>query len=111
MSIASVADPFVLIAGGDAKGATFEGLAAALDGRQCTAILLGQDADAIAAALASTCPVSRVAGMAEAVALAGEKVQPGGTVLLAPACSSLDMFENFAVRGEAFAAAVRELEA
>lgn len=110
MSIASVADPLILIAGGDAKGGSFEELAAALDGRRCIALVFGQDAAVIAAALGNTCPVSVVENMASAVELAREKIEPGSTVLLAPACSSLDMFENFAARGEAFVAAVRELK-
>lgn len=110
MSIASVADPFVLIAGGDAKGAGFDELANALGARRCTAILFGKDAEPMAAALADACPVHMVSTMNRAVELARQTVQPGGTVLLAPACSSLDMFDNFAARGDAFAAAIEALD-
>jgi UDP-N-acetylmuramoylalanine--D-glutamate ligase len=49
--------------------------------------------------------------MHAAVKQAASLIKPGGSVLLAPACSSLDMFTGFAARGEAFAAAVRELAA
>ena len=47
MSIAGVPDPFVLIAGGDAKGASFGELADALRGRDCETILLGRDAERV----------------------------------------------------------------
>jgi UDP-N-acetylmuramoylalanine--D-glutamate ligase len=109
MSIAGVEDPFVLIAGGDAKGASFNELAEMLRGRDCEAILIGQDAESMAAALRDACNATIVAGMTEAVRAAAAIAGPGSSVLLAPACSSLDMFKNFAARGDAFAAAVREL--
>lgn len=107
-SIAAVADPFVLIAGGDGKGAQFDALAAGIAGRDCTAILLGKDRAEIASALKPVCDVTLVNDMREAVATALGSAGPGYTVLLAPACSSYDMFDSFAQRGEVFAAAVRE---
>lgn len=108
-SIAGVPDPFVLIAGGDGKGASFETIAAALTGRDCAAILLGQAADEMARVLSPVCEVKIADDMQAAVAAAIEHARPGHTVLLAPACSSLDMFESYAQRGDAFASAVREL--
>jgi len=109
MSIASIADPFVLIAGGDAKGASFEMLAPALAGRQCSVILLGKDGPEMARVLEPMCEVIVVTDMQEAVATANAIVKPGYTVLLAPGCSSHDMFASFAERGEVFAAAIGEL--
>jgi len=109
MSIASIADPFVLIAGGEAKGASFEVLATALAGRQCSVMLLGKDGPDMARVLEPMCEVNRVADMQEAVAAALAIVKPGYTVLLAPGCSSHDMYHSFAERGEVFAATVREL--
>jgi UDP-N-acetylmuramoylalanine--D-glutamate ligase len=108
-SIQSVADPFVLIAGGDAKGASFEALASAMEGRRCAAVLLGRDAAAMAGALDHVCDVTTVETMHEAVTTAKTIARSGHTVLLAPACSSHDMFANFAERGEIFAAAVEEI--
>jgi len=108
-SIQSIADPFILIAGGDAKGASFDALANAVSGRQCSAILLGRDALSISRALDRECDVAIVETMQDAVAKAMAMSKPGYTVLLAPACSSHDMFDNFAERGDAFAAAVQEL--
>ncbi len=110
-SIGSVDGPLVLIAGGDGKGASFEELAAALRGRQCAAVLLGRDRELLAAELAAVCPVHRVADLPSAVSLAASLARPGWTVLLAPACSSLDMFRDYGARGAAFAAAVLALDA
>jgi UDP-N-acetylmuramoylalanine--D-glutamate ligase len=49
--------------------------------------------------------------MLEAVQEAQRLARPGDTVLLAPACASMDMFTNYNKRGDAFAQAVRELGA
>src|SRR5690606_14798738 len=123
-SIGGVDDPLVVIAGGDGKGAEFGALADALRGRRCAVVVLGRDAGRIAAVLDGICPVRRAKDMEEAVGLAaglaasmadgagpgtGMGTGPGtagATVLLAPACSSLDMFRDYAARGDAFAGAV-----
>ena len=52
---------------------------------------------------------ARVVSMEEAVRAAARFAQPGDTVLLSPACSSLDMFRDYTQRGNVFAAAVQEL--
>jgi len=56
-------------------------------------------------------PLERVATLREAVAQARTAAQPGDVVLLSPACASFDMFPNYKARGQAFRAAVHELEA
>jgi UDP-N-acetylmuramoylalanine--D-glutamate ligase len=108
-SIASIEDPLVLIAGGDAKGADFSALADALRGRAARAVLMGRDQALLAAALEPVCEVASAKDMPAAVALAGSLAQPGTTVLLAPACSSLDMYASYAARGDAFRQAVEVL--
>jgi UDP-N-acetylmuramoylalanine--D-glutamate ligase len=108
-SLAGIEGPVVLIAGGDAKGAEFSPLAAALDRRPVSVILFGQDARRMAKELAGSCELQVVADMHEAVGAALKIIEPGHTVLLAPACSSLDMYRDYAERGEAFLSAVREL--
>ncbi len=108
MSIRSVAGRLVLIAGGDGKGAGFEDLARALSGRHASVIVLGRDADRIAAALEDHCDITAVNDLPEAVDAARKLAAPGDTVLLAPACSSLDMFDDFSHRGDVFQQAVRE---
>jgi UDP-N-acetylmuramoylalanine--D-glutamate ligase len=101
------ADRIVWIAGGLAKGADVGMLAEHL-GAVRHAVLIGE----AAAALAEVCagaqvPSQRAASMEEAVAAASSVAEPGDTVLLAPACSSFDQFENYAERGTRFAEAAR----
>jgi UDP-N-acetylmuramoylalanine--D-glutamate ligase len=74
-----------------------------------TAVLLGRDAGLIETALAGICHNARVNSMEEAVQAAARFAQPGDTVLLSPACSSLDMFRDYVHRGNVFSAAVKEL--
>ena len=99
----------VLIAGGDGKGASFAPLAAAVREHVSTLVLLGRDAGRIAAAVGEGVATAAASSMAHAVALARAAAKPGDTVLLAPACASFDLFEDYAARGDAFAAAVRAL--
>ncbi len=108
-AVNGLAGPLVVIAGGDGKGQDFAPLAAAFHGKVRTAVLLGRDAGLIEAALAGVCDTARVETMQEAVRAAARFAQPGDTVLLSPACSSLDMFRDYAQRGNVFAAAVQEL--
>jgi UDP-N-acetylmuramoylalanine--D-glutamate ligase len=106
------ATPVVLIAGGDGKGQDFAPLAPAVKEHARAVVLLGKDAAAIAQALAGTgVPVERVETMPQAVEAGYRSALPGDAVLLSPACASLDMFRNFAHRGEVFAQAVRAIVA
>ena len=100
----------VLVAGGDGKNQDFGPLADALRGRVRLAVLIGRDARRLGAALAGACEVGYAGSMVEAVAVAAEAARPGDTVLLSPACASLDMFRDYAHRGAVFATAVRELQ-
>ncbi|HEV2332303.1 MAG TPA: UDP-N-acetylmuramoyl-L-alanine--D-glutamate ligase, partial [Gammaproteobacteria bacterium] len=101
--------PLVLIAGGDAKGQDFAPLAEVLAEKARAAVLLGKDAPLLERAFAGKLPTRRVKDMDAAVQAAAEWARPGDLVLLSPACSSLDMFDNFEHRGRVFAAAVRRL--
>jgi UDP-N-acetylmuramoylalanine--D-glutamate ligase len=103
--------PLILIAGGDGKGQDFAPLAAPLAGKVKLALVIGRDAAAVAAALEGTCPVRRAATLEEAVAAAHAASAPGDTVILSPACASLDMFRDYAHRGEVFAAAAAKVTA
>jgi UDP-N-acetylmuramoylalanine--D-glutamate ligase len=101
----------VLIAGGDGKGQDFDALRSAFRGKVRHAVLIGRDAPRLAAALEGVCGIERAADMRAAVAAARAAARPGETVLLSPACASLDMFRDYAQRGDEFAAAVRSLPA
>ncbi|RMF95567.1 MAG: UDP-N-acetylmuramoyl-L-alanine--D-glutamate ligase [Gammaproteobacteria bacterium] len=110
--VSGISGPLVLIAGGDAKGAGFEPLAEALRAADTRAVvLLGRDRERLAAALTGVAELSLVDDMQAAVRQAAAQLPGGGTVLLAPACSSLDMYPGFAARGEAFRQAVEALKA
>jgi len=108
-SVESVNGMIVLVAGGDGKGGDFADLAAALETKLRAAVLIGTDADRIADALDTVMPVYFARDMQDAVEQAAVYAESGDTVLLAPACASLDQFANYAERGEAFAAAVEAL--
>ncbi len=106
---ADIPGKLVLIAGGDGKGADFSALHAPV-ARYCRAVvLLGRDADVLAAALDGAAPLLRVRTLEEAVQQAAACATAGDAVLLSPACASLDMFKNFEERGRLFAAAVEAL--
>jgi UDP-N-acetylmuramoylalanine--D-glutamate ligase len=96
----------VLIAGGDCKDADFSPLPEAVRRAARAVVLIGRDADDIAAALADTVPLHRAADLDEAVRQAAALAQPGDCVLLSPACASFDMFDDYRHRGRAFAEAV-----
>ena len=108
-SIDSVDGNIVLIAGGDGKGGSFAELAAALEGKLRAAVLIGKDAEAIADALDTMMPVYFATDMQDAVSHAATLAEADDTVLLAPACASLDQYRNYAARGEAFREAVEAL--
>src|SRR5712664_2405741 len=109
-AVAGMPGPLVMIAGGEGKGQDFTPLARAFRGKVRHVVLIGKDAPAVAAALAGVCTTETVASMQEAVAAAARIARAGDTVLLSPACASLDMFRDYGHRGDVFAAAVRELE-
>jgi len=109
-AVAGMSGPLVLIAGGQGKGQDFAPLAEAFRGKVRHVVLLGQDAAQIGQALTGIATLQFVRDMSEAVQSAASAARPGETVLLSPACASLDMFRDYAHRGDVFAAAVRGLQ-
>jgi UDP-N-acetylmuramoylalanine--D-glutamate ligase len=73
-------------------------------------IVVGAAAEKIAADLEGAVPIERAGTLDRAVKLAVERAHPGDTVLLAPACSSFDQFENYEQRGRVFKQLVAQLE-
>jgi UDP-N-acetylmuramoylalanine--D-glutamate ligase len=101
-----------VILGGKDKGSDYAPLAPLVRERCEHVILIGAAADKIAAALENARPwvkLHRAATMQEAVEIGLKLSQPGEIVLLAPACASFDMFENYEHRGRVFKEAVKEL--
>ena len=108
-AVAGMDRPVLLIAGGDAKGQSFEALAAVLRGRGRAAVVYGRDANDLAAALSPTLPVDCVSDLDAAVAVAQQRSRPGDVVLLSPACASLDQYADYRARGDHFRSLVEAL--
>jgi UDP-N-acetylmuramoylalanine--D-glutamate ligase len=98
-----------LIAGGRDKGGDFSLLQPLVEERVKHLVVLGEAAGAISEALAGTVDTQSVSSLHEAVALCRQRAVPGDIVLLAPACASFDMFENYEHRGREFKGIVRGL--
>lgn len=110
-AVESVGPGAVPIMGGRYKGGRFEDLRAVVATHARAVVVIGEAADRIAAAFEGIVPVYRAAALDGAVAQALMLARPDGTVVLAPGCSSFDMFEDYAARGRAFKAAVARLAA
>ncbi len=109
-SIQSFTSPIILILGGRDKGGNFSLLREPVKNRVRTIILIGEAKDKIEESLSATVPMMRVSDLAEAVRLAYSVALPGDVVLLAPGCTSFDMFRNFEERGKAFKTEVYALK-
>jgi len=109
-SIEAFPGPLLVVMGGRYKGGDFSELGAALAARGKAVLAIGEAQGRIVEALGSVLPVVACPSLAEAVERAWAEAAPGDTVLLAPACSSFDMFEDYAARGRAFKEEVHRLE-
>jgi UDP-N-acetylmuramoylalanine--D-glutamate ligase len=110
-AVSGLDGPLVIIAGGDGKNQDFSPLAAAFRGKVRHVVLIGRDAPRIAAVLRGVCTTETCDSLEAAVRAAAAAARAGDTVLLSPACASLDMFRDYAHRGAVFSRAVRELAA
>lgn len=108
-AVGGLPGPLVVIAGGDGKGQDFTPLAAAFRGKVRHVVLIGRDGRVLGRALNGVCGLSHADSLPDAVEAAAAIAVAGDTVLLSPACASLDMFRDYAQRGEVFAAAARGL--
>jgi UDP-N-acetylmuramoylalanine--D-glutamate ligase len=109
-AIAAFSGPLIVILGGKDKGAPYTPLREPLRQHARLVILIGAAADKIGSELAGAVPLERAGTLDCAVELAQESARPGDAVLLAPACSSFDQFENYEHRGRVFKELVGRLE-
>jgi UDP-N-acetylmuramoylalanine--D-glutamate ligase len=110
-AVQGMSGPLIIIAGGDGKNQDFAPLREAFRGKVRHVVLIGRDAPAIERALQGVTATERAASLEDAVRAAARAAQSGDTVLLSPACASLDMFRDYAHRGTVFVQAVKELAA
>ncbi|MDO9105663.1 MAG: UDP-N-acetylmuramoyl-L-alanine--D-glutamate ligase [Methylovulum sp.] len=97
----------ILIAGGDAKGADMNELTPVIKEKAKSVVLMGKDGPLIGQALkASDVPVYAAENMVQAVQIAAGLAESGDSVLLSPACASLDQYKNYQDRGNKFTKAV-----
>jgi UDP-N-acetylmuramoylalanine--D-glutamate ligase len=109
LAIESFDRGLVVILGGKFKGGDFRDLRGPLASRADAVVAIGEAADLVVEALEGAVPVRRAASMSDAVRSAYAAASPGGTVLLAPACASFDMFRDYAERGRVFKGEVERL--
>ncbi|MGB9835535.1 MAG: UDP-N-acetylmuramoyl-L-alanine--D-glutamate ligase [Candidatus Saccharicenans sp.] len=109
-AIQSFDQPIILILGGRDKGGDFSPLRRALKNRVKKVLLIGEAKEKIKKAIEGICPIEEASSFRELVRKGYEAARPGDLVLLAPACTSWDMFRNFEERGRLFKKEVRLLE-
>ncbi|MGN6393663.1 MAG: UDP-N-acetylmuramoyl-L-alanine--D-glutamate ligase [Gemmatimonadales bacterium] len=109
VAIAALDRPFVLLLGGRHKGEPYTRLAGALQGRCRAVVAYGEAGPIVLQDLKERVKVVPAGDFAEVIATARRLASPGDAVLLSPACSSYDMFENYEQRGDRFRAAVEAL--
>jgi UDP-N-acetylmuramoylalanine--D-glutamate ligase len=102
-------DKVIAIIGGKYKGGDFSDLAGPLRGHGRAVVAIGEARPMVKAALQDVVPVTEAETLADAVRQAWDLAVPDGVVLLAPACSSFDMFADYAERGRKFKEEVRKL--
>ena len=100
----------IVILGGKDKGSPYTPLRELLHQRARMAILIGAATEKIVADIADAVPLIRAETIDRAVQLASEQAQPGDVVLLSPACSSFDQFEDYEHRGRMFKQLVAQIE-
>ena len=108
-SLEAFRGPVLAIIGGRFKGGDFSDLQPALETKGKAVFAIGEARHRVRDALSTVVPVFDCGSLEEAVELAWEEADQGDTVLLAPACSSFDMFKDYAERGDSFKRIVLEL--
>lgn len=103
VAVAAMTRPYVLLLGGRHKGEPYTALARSLAGRARAIVAYGEAGPLVVRDLGGgSVPVVTAGGFEAVMARARELAHPGDAVLLSPACSSYDMFENYVARGRRF---------
>ncbi len=108
-SVQSFDSPVILIMGGRDKGGSYDGLVELTGKRVKKLIAIGEASEKILTVLGSVTDSDGAKDLVEAVHLAQQAAVSGDVVVLSPACSSFDMFNDYAQRGEVFCRAVEGL--
>ena len=110
-AVAGMSGPLIVIAGGEGKGQDFSPLRAAFADKVRAVVLIGRAARVLAQVFDGAVSYHTASTLDDAVDIASRLAQAGDTVLLSPACASLDMFRDYAHRGSVFVAAVHRRSA
>jgi UDP-N-acetylmuramoylalanine--D-glutamate ligase len=108
-ALLSLNEPIILLAGGRDKGGDYSLLKGPIKERVTALILMGEAREKMQQAFQDLLPCHLVAGMEEGVRLAWKLARGGDAILLSPACSSFDMFEDYQDRGRTFKEIVLKL--
>ncbi|HLG14150.1 MAG TPA: UDP-N-acetylmuramoyl-L-alanine--D-glutamate ligase [Blastocatellia bacterium] len=108
-ALESFEENLIVILGGKDKDSDYRVLAPVIGERVKLVVLIGAAAEKIAGQLEGVAPMIRAESMEAAVSRAFDAASSGDKVLLAPACASFDMFDNYEHRGRVFKEAVRKL--
>jgi UDP-N-acetylmuramoylalanine--D-glutamate ligase len=106
-ALESMSPPLILIAGGKDKGGEYDPLIPLLKEKVKALVLIGEARKKMREALKSSTTIILADSLEDAFRRSVKEAAPGDTILLSPACSSFDMFENYEQRGDAFSALVR----
>ncbi len=109
-AVDSMKGPVILIAGGVDKGSSYDPWKEAFQGKVKKLLVIGEAAKKMENELLGSFSIHVLESLADAVHSASKIAEPGDCVLLSPGCSSLDMFRDYAHRGQEFQRYVRSLE-
>ncbi|MBC8094803.1 MAG: UDP-N-acetylmuramoyl-L-alanine--D-glutamate ligase, partial [Akkermansiaceae bacterium] len=98
-----------LIAGGHNQGVDFHSVSPLISRRVKGAFLIGETREKIRSAWSLFTPCTLSDSLLEAVTVAAKNAVPGDVILLSPACSSFDQFQNYQQRGERFCQIVKSI--
>lgn len=109
VALESFERPVTLIAGGEGKGSSYDGLVPLVREKVARFVAMGAEGPLLAAAFSAVVPLTVVHDMAEALQVAVADTPEGGIVLLSPGCASFDQYSNFEERGAHFKRLVADL--